>query len=182
MTKNLICFAGVLFSDSFKSWDKDLLALQTFVAFCLCSSAIYIFNDVFDRERDRKHPRKRLRPIARGAVSVPTAIAMGITLVVLGFAIAVRLNYAVAVCLGLYLLNNVVYSLGLKHLALFDVLSISFGFILRLLAGVYVLDELPTTWITLCTFFLSVFLGFAKRRAELATLLPEDEKSRTAPC
>jgi 4-hydroxybenzoate polyprenyltransferase len=176
MTKNAFCLAGVLFSGRFVSWESDLAALQTFAAFCAGSSAVYVFNDIFDRERDRKHPRKQLRPIASGAVSVPAAVMMAIALAALGFALAALLNLKVTLCLALYLVNNVLYSLGLKHLALFDVLSIAVGFVLRLVAGVYAINELPTDWIALCTFFLAVFLGFAKRRAELAGLLPDEEK------
>ena len=82
------------------------------------------------------------------------------------------------VCMLLYMANNLAYSLMLKHMALMDVISIAIGFVLRLLAGVYAVNELPTSWITLCTFFLTVFLGFCKRRAELGGLVPAEENEQ----
>lgn len=178
MTKNAFCFAGLLFSGRFFHEEAILAALATFVAFCAVSSVVYIFNDLVDRERDRLHPKKRERPLASGAVGVPAACLMAVILAGVGLVIAYQVNLAVLCCVVLYLANNVAYSLKLKHLALFDVLGISFGFVLRLLAGVYAVDDLPTTWITLCTFFLSVFLGFAKRRAELAQMIPEDDEQQ----
>jgi 4-hydroxybenzoate polyprenyltransferase len=166
-TKNLACLAGVLFSGRFVDPAADVRAAWTFLVFCAASSAAYVLNDVVDRERDREHPLKRRRPLASGSISVPRAAAIGATLAVVAFGGAAALGPAVLVCLVLYATNNVAYSVGLKHLVLFDVLSIAAGFVLRLLAGVYVVGELPTTWITLCAFFLALFLGFGKRRAEL---------------
>ena len=176
MSKNAFCFAGVVFSGRFVYLESNIAAALTFAAFCACSSAVYILNDVIDQERDREHPRKRLRPIASGKVSVPVALLLGTILVVASFLLGALINWAVVVCLGLYLINNAAYSLGLKHVALIDVLSIALGFVLRLVAGAYAVGELPTTWFTLCTFFLSIFLGSAKRRAELAGIVPEKEK------
>jgi 4-hydroxybenzoate polyprenyltransferase len=174
--KNAVCFAGVLFSGRFTDPAAVRAACLTIVAFCAGSSAIYVFNDIFDRERDRKHPTKCRRPIASGAVVVPAAAGLGLVLAAAALALAALLGWGVLVCLLLYMGNNIAYSLGLKHLALFDVLGIALGFVLRLLAGVYAVDELPTTWITLCTFFLAVFLAVGKRRAELAALTAAPEK------
>ena len=137
-----------------------------------------MLNDVVDRERDREHPIKRRRPLASGALGVPAAAAVGTTCAVAAFAGAAALGPAVLVCLALYAANNVAYSLRLKHLVLFDVLSIAVGFVLRLVAGVYVVGELPTTWITLCAFFLALFLGFGKRRAELRSVAGADSRQR----
>jgi 4-hydroxybenzoate polyprenyltransferase len=175
-TKNGFCLAGLLFSEKFVNPEAVQAALVTFGVYCAASSSVYIFNDVLDRERDRKHPKKCQRPIASGAVRIPVAALLGVILAGTALAGASALGWAVSGCLMLYLVNNVVYSLRLKHIALFDVLCIAFGFILRLLAGVYAVGELPTTWITLCTFFLALFLGFAKRQAELAGLVEEEEK------
>jgi 4-hydroxybenzoate polyprenyltransferase len=178
MIKNAFCFAGVLFSGQFADWSRDLAALATFFAFCCVSSAVYILNDILDCQRDRQHPFKRYRPIARGAVSIPAASLLGILLAVIGVCVGLKLNLAVAGCLAAYLANNVLYSVKLKHYALLDVISIAMGFVFRMLAGVYAVDELPTTWITLCTFFLCIFLGFAKRRAELADMVPSNESAQ----
>lgn len=175
VSKNAFCFLGVLFSGRFTSLDSDLAALQTFVMFCACASAIYIFNDIRDRKHDCLHERKRLRPIASGVVSVGAATLMGIVIVLLGLLVGYGLSAAVFVCVALYLLNNLFYSLGLKRIPLLDVLSIAFGFVLRLLAGIYAVDEQPTMWITLCTFFLASFLAIAKRRSELAALPQQNE-------
>ena len=169
-TKNLACLAGVLFSGRFVETEADVRALWTFAVFCAASSAVYALNDVLDRERDRRHPRKRTRPIASGAISVGTAVGIAGALAVASLVGAGALGGGVLACLVLYVANNVAYSVALKHLALFDVLSIALGFVFRLLAGVYVVGELPTTWISLCAFFLALFLAFGKRRAELAGL------------
>src|SRR5262249_13952562 len=133
----------------------------------------YALNDVLDRERDRLHPRKRFRPVASGAVRVPVAIAMAVVLLAIGLTCGALVNPLVLACLAIYAGLNLVYSLSLKHALLFDVCCIGMGFVLRLLAGIYAVDDIPTTWITLCTFFLSVFIGFAKRRAELSSLMAE---------
>jgi 4-hydroxybenzoate polyprenyltransferase len=111
-------------------------------------------------------------------VSVPRATLIGGAVGALAVAGGWALGPAVLVCLVLYASNNVAYSLWLKHLPLLDVLSIAIGFVLRLLAGVYVVGELPTTWITLCAFFLALFLGFGKRRAELRVGGADDDRQR----
>jgi 4-hydroxybenzoate polyprenyltransferase len=178
ITKNAFCLAGALFSGEFVHLKSDIAALKTLLAFCAASSAVYIFNDVLDRERDRLHPRKRYRPIASGAVSVPQAIVLGLLLVCVGISIAYTVGNAVMGCLIIYLVNNVFYSWRLKHVALFDVLCIAFGFVLRMLAGVYAVGDLPTTWITLCTFFLASFLGFSKRRAEFGQIVSTREEAQ----
>ncbi len=178
MTKNAFCFAGAMFSGQFVHWRYDVAAIKTFAAFCCVSASVYVMNDLLDRERDRQHPVKQRRPIASGAVGVPSAVLLAAFAVAAGFAFGVAVNLAVVGCLLLYILNNLVYSMKLKHLALLDVLSIALGFVLRMLAGVYAVDDIPTTWITLCTFFLCVFLGFSKRRAELAGLIPSDESAQ----
>jgi 4-hydroxybenzoate polyprenyltransferase len=114
------------------------------------------------------HPTKRRRPISRGAVSPGAALALACLLALLAVVGACLLHPAVVACVLLQMANNTLYSARLKHLPLFDVVSIAMGFVLRLLAGVYVVGEIPTTWIALCTFFLALFLGFSKRRSELA--------------
>jgi 4-hydroxybenzoate polyprenyltransferase len=177
-TKNLVCLAGVLFSGRFVDPSAVVRALETFLVFCAASSAAYVFNDILDRERDRQHPSKRLRPIASGAIRPPVAMAIGVGLAAAALAGGWALGLGALICLTLYGINNVAYSVWLKHVALLDVLSIALGFVFRLLAGVYVVGELPTTWISLCTFFLALFLGFGKRRAELAALGPSDNHQR----
>jgi 4-hydroxybenzoate polyprenyltransferase len=169
VSKNALCLAGVLFSEKFGDAASVEAAFQTFIAFCAGSSAIYIVNDIVDRDRDRAHPTKRFRPIASSSVNVGVAAFLSLVLAAVALGMTALLGPAVLICLAFYLANSILHSLWLKHVALLDVLGIATGFVLRLLAGVYAVDDVPTTWITLCTFFLAVFLAFAKRRAELDT-------------
>ena len=184
-TKNLLCLAGVAFSGRFLAsaapiainWPASLRALATLGVFCAASSAIYAFNDVMDRERDRRHPTKRNRPVASGAVSAALASTISVVLALVALAGAFLLGGDVLLLLALYVINSLAYTLRLKHVALLDVLSVAVGFVLRLLAGCYAVDVMPTSWIVLCTFFLATFLAAAKRRAELAAA-GEDETLR----
>jgi len=176
-TKNLLCLAGAIFGPQF-NMGTIKLGIFTVLVFSAGSSSMYILNDILDQEYDRQHPIKRVRPIASGAVSVPVAAVLGIVLGVGALASALVLDVSTLICLVLYMVNNVVYSTHMKHLALFDVLSIAFSFVMRLLSGIYVLGDIPTAWIVLCTFFLSLFLGFAKRRAELHSLAENENLQR----
>jgi len=177
-TKNLLCLAGVVFSGLWYDISAIQLVIMTTIIFSVGSSSIYIFNDILDLERDQQHPIKRKRPIASGMVRVPMAVGFGIVLAIGALTGAFILDISTLVCLVLYMANNVAYSTYLKHLALFDVLCIAFGFVIRLLAGIYILGDTPTAWIVLCTFFLAIFLGFSKRRAELFGLLENDSSQR----
>jgi len=116
------------------------------------------------------HPRKRSRPLASGAVSVRAAAVLGTGLSLGALLGAWALGLSTLLCVVLYVANNLLYSVFLKHIAILDVLSIAFGFVLRLVAGVYVLGELPTAWVVMCTLFLAIFLGITKRRAELHSI------------
>ena len=165
--KNLACFAGVIFSRQLFQWSADLRALGAFAGFSMAASAVYLLNDVCDRELDRANPSKRMRPIASGLV--PVSWALGASVGLAGGAIALGLALAplCAAIITLYLALNVAYSLRLKHAVLLDVAIIAFGFVLRVLEGVYAVKVKPTSWIVLCMFFLALFLGFAKRRGEI---------------
>lgn len=172
-SKNVLCLAGVFFGGhgQYLSDPRALgLALQTFAVFCLGASSVYVLNDMMDRHRDRLHPKKRHRPIASGAVTPRVAVLLALALFVAALAWAFHLGWPVLASLAAYLAVNAAYSPVLKHLVLVDVLAVSFGFVARLVAGVFVMGELPSSWIVLCTFFLAVFLAFGKRRAELANL------------
>jgi 4-hydroxybenzoate polyprenyltransferase len=185
-TKNLLCFAGVAFSGRFIAgtaplainWSILLRAAATFAVFCAASSAIYAFNDVMDRERDRRHAAKRNRPVASGAISAATASVISVALALVALVGAFLLGGDVLLLLALYVANSLAYTLRFKHVALLDVLSVAVGFVLRLLAGCYAVDVMPTSWIVLCTFFLAMFLAAAKRRAELAAAGDDDALRR----
>ena len=137
------------------------------IAFCAVSSAVYIFNDALDREADRAHPLKRLRPLAAGTVSLPAALAAMVVLLVAGLGLALWLAPAFAAVVVLYLAVNAAYSLGLKHLSVVDVMAIALGFVLRVYAGGILIDVRPTVWIIACTLLLALFLALAKRRDDL---------------
>lgn len=165
--KNLVCLAGVLF---YQRWSNVPEAFLLALCFSLTASTVYIINDLFDVERDRNHPKKKNRPLAAGVISAPSAIAVALLLAFASVTFAFLLHFRAGICCVLYLLINLTYSLKLKHLPVVDAFCIAFGFVLRLLAGIYLLEELPVAWLVLFTFFLSLFLGFAKRRAELVAM------------
>jgi 4-hydroxybenzoate polyprenyltransferase len=164
--KNSFCFAGVVFSGQVRDLRAVEEALLTAVVFGLASSAMYVVNDIVDVERDKLHPIKKSRPMATGVVSKLTALLLAVAFLLPALALATRLGTATFMCMTSYLLLNIVYTHWLKHLPILDVVCIAMGFVLRLLAGIYAVQELPTAWITLCTFFLAIFLAIAKRRAE----------------
>lgn len=169
-TKNAAVLAPLVFAH--KALDPSLAfkAVLATLSFCLLSSAVYIFNDVADREKDRQHPVKRLRPIASGALSLATAIALGIGLGVLSLAVFWALGRpAFYGALG-YVGLQAAYTLVLKRLVIVDVIAIAIGFVVRVASGALVIAVPISNWLYLCTFLLALFLGFSKRRAELVLL------------
>jgi 4-hydroxybenzoate polyprenyltransferase len=145
------------------------LSALAVAVFALVSSAIYCFNDVLDAESDRAHPTKRHRPVAAGQVSPPLAVAWGALLAACGIALAWwRLPAAFLLVVGAYVLNNVLYNARVKRIQIADVISIAFGFVLRLVAGAIAIGAEASSWLLVCSFSLALFLGFGKRRSELA--------------
>ncbi|MGB0126757.1 MAG: decaprenyl-phosphate phosphoribosyltransferase, partial [Rhodocyclaceae bacterium] len=167
--KNTFVFVGLLFGHAWNDAAKVEGAVAAFVAFCLISSAVYVFNDLMDREQDRLHPRKANRPLASGAVGVPAAVFIMAFCAVAGLGIAFFMAGWPLIYLA-YIVLNVAYSLGLKHVVILDVFIIASGFMLRLLAGTSSIGIVPSQWLLLCGLLLTLFLGFAKRRAELIAL------------
>lgn len=169
--KNGFVFVGLLFGHAWR--DPQLLAqaLAAFAAFCLLSSAIYVLNDLADREQDRRHPQKRLRPLASGAVGTSAALALAAACLFAGGTLAVLHAGSAPWIYLLYVLMNLAYSGGLKHVVILDVFIIAAGFMLRILAGTLGIGIAPSHWLLLCGLMLTLFLGFAKRRAELNVLL-----------
>jgi 4-hydroxybenzoate polyprenyltransferase len=166
-TKNLFVLAPLLFG---KAVTEAGPAVRTFAAaasFCGIASALYLLNDVRDREADRAHPVKRSRPIASGALSMSTALAASAVLGVLSFALLAAAAPDAVVWAALYALLIFLYSFGLKSVALFDVFVIAAGFVLRVLAGSAAAEVAASRWLLLCTFFLALFLALSKRRGEL---------------
>ena len=167
--KNLFVLTPLIFARQMTRLDKLGLALLALALFCALSGAVYLLNDIFDRERDRRHPVKRHRPIASGRLPVRTATIafVLVLLVVLGVSLAVSpLLCAVA---GGYFAWNVAYSAVLKRVVFVDLVAIAGGFILRILAGAVAIDVRVSIWLVLCTFLLALFLGMGKRKHELLT-------------
>lgn len=165
--KNGFVFAPIFFSSNLLKWEFFWPTLIVFMAFCLISSAIYCFNDLRDVEADRLHPKKRLRPIASGAVSVRSGYAMMIICTIgafalLPFAQSVNLPYLYLI-LAIYWLMNVAYCLWLKQYALIDVTIIAIGFVMRVLIGGLTTDIWISHWLVLMTFLVTLFLAFTKR-------------------
>lgn len=168
--KNSFVFTGLLFGhawhDSVIVWHVVLVA----VAFSLMASAIYVLNDIVDREQDKLHPVKCCRPLAAGELTLTSAglfallltgIALSITYTVSGTALLIVVAYA---------LMNLAYSLWLKHVVMLDVFIIAMGFMLRILVGTLGVGIPPSQWLLLCGLMVTLFLGFAKRRAEMTAL------------
>lgn len=169
--KNGFVFAAPLFAKQLTEIDQLIATCIAFAAFCLCSSAVYVFNDLADLERDRAHPTKRERPLASGALSTQYAIFLIAVLASLSLGIAfVGCGLKTFLVVLAYLGANVVYSYGLKYVVILDVGFISVGFILRILAGAFATETMPSYWLVLCTLNVSLFLGFAKRRGEIVNL------------
>ena len=165
--KNGFVYAPIFFSSNLLKWDLFWPTLIVFMAFCLISSAIYCFNDLRDVEADRLHPKKRLRPIASGAVSVRSGYVMMMVctigaFVLLPFAQSVNLPYLYLI-LTTYWLMNIAYCLWLKQYALIDVTIIAIGFVMRVLIGGLTTDIWISHWLVLMTFLVTLFLAFTKR-------------------
>ena len=167
--KNGFVFVGLLFGGVGNDWGLRGSVSLAAVGFCLLSSCVYILNDVFDREADRAHPLKRKRPLASGSVSARQAYALASLCGIAGLALGAMVSNMVAAILLAYLVLNLAYSAGLKHIVILDVFMIAAGFMLRILAGTWGVGIAPSQWLLLCGLLLTIFLGFAKRRAELMT-------------
>jgi 4-hydroxybenzoate polyprenyltransferase len=169
-TKNLFVFAGIVFS--LKFFEPALLLKVTcaFVVFCFISSAVYLVNDVRDRDSDRKHPTKKLRPIASGQLSVPAAIAAAIILGLLSLTAAFWLDIPFAMVALAYFILMILYNFILRDLVILDAFAIAAGFVLRAIAGVAVIAVQLSPWLIICTILLSLFIALGKRRHELVTL------------
>src|SRR5712675_3298872 len=174
-TKNLVIFAGLIFSRNFHQKALLVRSVEAFVVFCLLSGVIYIINDIADIEKDRLHPTKRNRPLAAGALAVPVAFVAAVVGAALGLFMSWRLGSGFLTVACVFCALNLLYSFLLKRIVLLDVVSISLSFVLRAIAGVEALRDVEPSiaispWLLICTLFLSLFLAFCKRRYELTSL------------
>jgi hypothetical protein len=177
--KNVLVFAGIVFSRSFDEPGAIADALLTFVAFCAVSSAGYLFNDLRDVEHDRRHPDKRRRPIASGALSERTAGGIAVVLALAAVLLPLlAVDDEVAALVALYAVATALYSVVLKRMVIIDVMTISGLFLLRVVAGAEAVEVGTSEFLLVCTAMLALFLGFTKRRQE--AILEESEPEAPA--
>lgn len=175
--KNLFVFAPLFFTPQLFDGKTFLLVFAGFVAFCLVASAVYVLNDYLDREADRLHAVKRLRPLAAGTVSPMTAGVLFVVLLAAGTALAFALDYVFFMLVMFYFGINLAYSVALKRVAIVDLLCVAVGFVLRVQAGSILIEVEPSVWILNCTGLLAMFIILAKRRDDLVRLLDETHRA-----
>ena len=179
--KNGFVLIPMFFGGRLLNVDDAIASIVTFFAFSFVASAIYCFNDIIDVEADRRHPIKCHRPIASGAVSVPTAYALMVILTLLSALLLFFLPQRAGETAGIvafYFLLNMAYCLWLKRHAIIDVCTVAFGFVLRILAGGMACDVAVSNWLVLMTFLLALFLSFAKRRDDVLRMNETGEPPR----
>lgn len=181
--KNVFVFAALIFGRKlFGPADEVLLAVARavggFICFCLAASAIYILNDIIDRETDKLHPEKSKRPIAAGTLSIAAAAVLSAVCAVAAITCSYMLLDKFAIVILAYIVLMVLYSVSLKQLMILDCVVISVGFSLRAMAGAIVVDVFISPWLVICTFALCLFLAFSKRRSEIAQLQENSELFR----
>lgn len=174
-TKNLLVFAAILFTNQLRNSHALLLTLMAFFGMSFLSSAVYVLNDIQDVEKDRAHPRKRLRPIASGQVSKGSALALFFVVLALSVALLVPLGMLTLSVVGAYVVLQILYNSGWKRIPVLDVFIIGSGFVLRAMLGAAAIDAKISAWLLLCTAGLALLLGFAKRRHEF--ILQGDSRS-----
>jgi 4-hydroxybenzoate polyprenyltransferase len=169
-TKNLLVFAPLALSKHLFEADAFLRSAAAFALFCALSGTVYLINDLVDLARDRLHPKKRLRPLASGALSVPAARVSAVVLGVMGLVLSAFLGAGFFMAALAYVGLNLLYSFWLKRVVILDVIAISLGFVLRAVAGALAISVQFSDWLLVCTLLLALFLALAKRRHELVTL------------
>lgn len=176
--KNLLLFVGLVFAKELGQPDLLLLAILGFLAFCALSGAVYTFNDIIDRDRDKQHPRKSNRPIPSGRVSIEGATGFGVVLLIIGLGVSFFIHWLFLLVALAYLVEGVSYSLYLKNVVIVDALTLATGFVIRAYAGTVAVDVPVSPWLVICVFLLALFLAFGKRRHELALLGDQAENHR----
>lgn len=174
--KSGFCLAALFFTANVFNGSTWLAVLPLVVVFSLMASAGYVFNDIWNREEDRVHPRKRQRPIASGAISLRQAYALLIVCYFTGAVLLVGFYQfgPATLSVGVYVLINTLYTRWLRKIPILDILTISFGFVLRVAAGAYAIGVAPSEWLLILTYLLALLLGLGKRSGEVRRL--EDEE------
>lgn len=168
--KNFFVFAALIFARKFTDLAAIEKALAAFALFCLVSSGVYLINDVIDYEKDKRHPVKKNRPIASGKISRGLALALAVVLIILSVSLSYVVSRELSFVILAYALLNLFYSLYLKNVVILDVICIAVGFVLRVIAGAMAVGVIFSSWLLLCTFFLTLFLAIGKRKNELMVL------------
>ena len=176
--KNLFIFAPLIFSQNVFEWPLLQRSLLGFLAFCLLSGAVYIFNDLHDMEEDKRHPLKARRPLASGRLKKTHAWIAFILTGAGSLALSYALSSSFFAAALVYFVLQTAYSLGLKHIVILDLFIIAAGFLLRVVAGGLVIDVSLSPWILICIFLLALFLAMGKRRHELVLLGDEAQAHR----
>ncbi|HUQ67226.1 MAG TPA: UbiA prenyltransferase family protein [Flavitalea sp.] len=167
--KNLFLFVPLFFAGKFFELDKIALLTGGFFAFSFLASSIYIINDYRDIEDDKKHPEKKFRPLAAGAVNKTFALILSVLLTITGFAIALQVDHSGKFLFisGIYYIMNLMYSFGLKNISIIDILILATGFVLRVKGGAQLAHVSTTEWFIIMTFLLALFMALAKRRDDV---------------
>lgn len=169
-TKNLLVFAALLFTAQIGESRPLVLSIGAFFAMCLVSSAVYVFNDLLDIEKDRIHPTKRNRPLPSGQLPPAYAIAVAVTCLGTGLSLGMWVNLATLLALISYLILQVLYNGFLKTRPIADVFALSLGFLIRAIVGAVAIKVAISGWLLLCTFSLALLLGAGKRRHEFVLM------------
>ncbi len=179
--KNVIIYAALIFDGKLLQPGQFQRTTLIVLCFSLLSSSVYILNDLVDIENDRSHPRKSRRPLPSGQLNPRFALAAAILLALVSVGVGLWANMWVGVVLILYLAQNIAYSFYLKNVVIIDVLVLSLGFLLRVVAGALIVEvERFSPWLYVCVFLLALFLGFGKRRHEITLLAGEARNHRAA--
>lgn len=166
-TKNGFVLAPLFFSFSFLNKTLLVNSVYGFFLFSIAASAVYIFNDIFDKKEDAAHPVKCKRPIASGAINTYAAAITAILLTLLCLFFSFTLHELFGYIVAAYIFINLLYSVALKKILILDLMIIAVGFVLRVYAGGFLIEVLPSTWLTLMTFLISLILALGKRRDDV---------------
>ncbi|MCU0441436.1 MAG: decaprenyl-phosphate phosphoribosyltransferase [Bacteroidia bacterium] len=177
--KNVFILLPLVFSTQLQDSTYWLRIFLTILAFSFASSFIYIINDIVDKNKDALHPVKKLRPIASGEIGITRALLIGLFLLSVSLLIMSYLSISLLQLLGCYLVLNIAYSFYLKKISIVDCISISMGFVLRVLVGCAAIHVTPSDWILATTFFLALYLAFSKRKSELVVLKDQSGMHRS---
>jgi 4-hydroxybenzoate polyprenyltransferase len=180
-TKNGFVFAGIVFDKKLFEVEPLARVLVAFALLCLVASTIYLINDLVDIDRDRVHPKKKRRPLPSGQLPVAWAKTAAVILPVIALGVSLTYSLPLTAVLVAYLVLHIAYSFRLKNIVIIDVFAIAGGFVLRLVAGVVVIDVTNfSPWLYVCAGLLALFLAVGKRRQELILLADNAQDHRAA--